>query len=175
MDGRFEEARPYLEEALGIFQEINNRRGVSLSLNQIGWLIAYIGDYDKAKSLFDRFLSLGRELGYQQRIAAGLNALAYVSWYTDDYDAAEQGFRKSLKLAKKADLFSDHLVAAYIGLAHVMNSQNRYQEAVAYARQALALGSEYYLSIVHMLLGEATSAMGNVTAGRKHFRDAARP
>ena len=72
------EATRGAEEALGIYRELGDLRGVVGQLNNLGVNRRFIGDYEGARYWLEQSVSTCRELGDRAAIASALSNLADV-------------------------------------------------------------------------------------------------
>jgi predicted ATPase/DNA-binding SARP family transcriptional activator len=92
---------PSCQEALTIFQEIGDRRGIALSLRELAGVARGQGDYGAARQLFRESLAMFRELGNQKEVATSLHALGYVAFILGEYEVAKELYQESLVLYRE--------------------------------------------------------------------------
>lgn len=92
------------EEALTLFNEINDRPGLAWGNNQIGELSRLMGDYVRARKAYETSLDICRETKNRRREAIALINLTYVAQHMEDYPQAETYALDGLALLYDLDL-----------------------------------------------------------------------
>ncbi len=87
--GNHEGARRGFERAMELRAELDDRRGMSVAINNLALLELDDGDFARAQQLFEQALAIKREFGEQRSVAIGLANLADVLIRTGQWDAAE--------------------------------------------------------------------------------------
>jgi predicted ATPase/Tfp pilus assembly protein PilF len=88
--GNTEAARLGFQTAMRLRQELGDRRGVSVAINNMALLELDAGNTGRARELLEEALQIKREFGEQRSIALGLANLADVLIRSADWDAAER-------------------------------------------------------------------------------------
>src|SRR5439155_323674 len=88
MQGDYAAARSLHQEALAIWREFGDRRGIAACLQNLGIVDYNLGDYASARSLYEESLEIKRELGDRQGVAGSLNDLGNVAFHQGDYESA---------------------------------------------------------------------------------------
>ena len=78
VDGDYETARSYYEESLAIRRELEDERGVAVSLINMGYVAYHKGAYREAKKLFEESLAMFQHLESTRGIIDCLDGLAGV-------------------------------------------------------------------------------------------------
>ncbi len=112
--GRYNEARPLLEEALRV-RESNlgaSNLAVGYSSTSLGLLEFRVGNFDEARDLFARALTICREaLGPEHSfVASNLGFIGAVHWRTGDYRSARAAFEESLEIFRAIGMEDDPTV-----------------------------------------------------------------
>lgn len=94
-------AKSFLEEALALWHEIGDQKGVAASLCSLGNLALGQSDCAEARRLYVESLALFREQGNQSGVFGVLNNLACLALAEADYGAAEVCLEECLALARK--------------------------------------------------------------------------
>lgn len=88
--GRDDEARPLIQKALGLFDEVKNQRWQAVALVNLGMIEHSASRYAVAESYFRRALKLYKEIGDRRGIGEALNRLGgTVYWYGKYQEALE--------------------------------------------------------------------------------------
>ncbi len=94
---RAQEGLAILEEAIGLFEQLQDMAGLSWAYNQIGELSRLVGDYEKARQGYEKSLEVCRKTSNRRREAISLVNLGYVDQHQGNYAQAEiytlQGIR----------------------------------------------------------------------------------
>jgi tetratricopeptide (TPR) repeat protein len=98
--GDYPEARSLHEEALALYRELGDQRGVAACLDNLGNVAGDQGDYLGARSLHDEALALIRGLGDQRQCASCLERLARLA-------AAQGRHRRGARLLGAAEALRD--------------------------------------------------------------------
>ncbi|HEY1460667.1 MAG TPA: tetratricopeptide repeat protein [Casimicrobiaceae bacterium] len=99
--GRYDEARPLLEQGLEIAREIGDLRRVAAILQALGLAALGQGDRVAARAHFEEAVALARQRGIKREIAAALNALAQLHRVDNALDVAEPLFDQVVALARE--------------------------------------------------------------------------
>jgi len=109
--GRFDEARPLLEEALTLREEYLGpiHAEVADSCVSLGWLDYWAADYGEARSLFERAVSVYEEaLGPGHwAVASSLGFAGGAYLRTGEYDSARAAFERSMEILRKGGMEDD--------------------------------------------------------------------
>ncbi len=133
-------AEEHFESALSLFQELGNRRKVVDLLSNLGVISEAYGDYDTALGRYQKALEVAREVGYRDGEIIFLTNRGGVQVGLQNYAAAEADLREAIQLAGAAGSYV--LPQTYGYLAEACVGQQKSEEALAAAQQALALGWE---------------------------------
>jgi tetratricopeptide (TPR) repeat protein len=186
---KFEAALPFYEQALAIYQELNDLIGVSSTLGELGGIYANLGDAAQFKQYTEQALSIRQKLGDRIGSAVYMRGLAEIALATGDLTQAEQFGRESLAIFREfgnqwgiyegvavltstfpsilrgdADLVAtENLIAEAQTLAH------RYNYQVGVARTLMLQG---YLAARHADYGKALqlAEIGCTTAAEDPFQ-----
>jgi tetratricopeptide (TPR) repeat protein len=97
--GDYEEAVFRHGQALALYRETDDTRGIALSLDNIGIAFVYQEEFEKAVSFLEESLALARGLGDRILLTAILNGLAEVARYQGDYARAQALNEETLAVA----------------------------------------------------------------------------
>ncbi len=95
--GRYEEARPLLEQALAGFEAAADRHGAGHARVYLGEVFTCLGDAANARPALDA--SLAADLTFDQRVTSELN-LAWIAYYDRDWAAVESRLGQLLSRAE---------------------------------------------------------------------------
>lgn len=94
---RYDEGVGYTDEALAIFQKLDDKPGIAYTLNVLGELARLAGDYDRAREAYEQCLAMVLETGEVVRRDMMLSNLAFVAYQKGDYEQARDLFAASMK------------------------------------------------------------------------------
>ena len=144
MYGKYVEAEPLYQRALGIFQQAygDEHLEVASTLNNLGVLHRMHGQYAEAEPLLKRSLAIKeKQLGATHpEVALGLKNLAVLYQSDGRLELAEQAFRKALAVREKA-LGVEHpeVAKGLDDLAGLLRKAGREKEADALQARAAAI------------------------------------
>jgi diguanylate cyclase (GGDEF)-like protein len=163
--GRFAEG---LQEALVALEILGSNQDVQWLCklyNNLGLVYDGLGDRPQAMAWLLKQLELSQGLGNKQQEATALHDLGFMTYET------EQGrgyFQKALEMFREAgDLWG--VALANINLAEGYLNQGNYQEALRYARDAIAV-DEHEGEAVEKAFTAHT--LGNIYAAQKNYGEA---
>ena len=99
--GRYDEARPVLEEGLAIAREIWNVRSVADILQPLGLAFLGLGDRPGARAAFEEALDLARKRAGRRDVAAALNGLAQFHRIEGALDLAEPLYEQVVAIVRE--------------------------------------------------------------------------
>ena len=174
--GRPEEARPHLQDALRLFEELGEQAGQSHAHNYLGLTFHTRERYREALTHMQQAVDLARAHGgYQRGLAAALNGLGWVHALLGNAEEAIAYSQQSLALFQDlGDRWGEAATLDSIGYAH--HHLGHHQEAVRYFEQALAidrdLGDLYSQAGDYDHIGVALHAAGSTTQARSNWQRA---
>ena len=137
------QALPHYQRALALFEEIGHSPWIAITLNNIGWAAANLGDYEYAQECCEK--ALGMLQGERPQDPYGLGVLtdtlgfiaAGMGRYRDAIDYYEQA--RAYHAANKDTYFDaetlDHLGHPYLALGEVDQARAVWQEAARLYRE----------------------------------------
>jgi predicted ATPase len=139
--GDYEAAEVYMEEALPIFQQLNDKRGIATALNELGAIALGRGRLADARQLFEQSLAIKRKLGDDWLIANSIGNLGLVAGYQNDYASAYTLHQESLALYRALNEMGD-MAIAMSNLGYVAMHLGKLDEAQARQAESLRLFDE---------------------------------
>jgi len=100
--GDYGRAALLVEESMGLFQELGDKRGRAAALNIRGIVAKLQGNYAYSVTLYEESISLQRELGNKRGIAVALNNLAAISQEQGNYKRALELGEESLAIKRES-------------------------------------------------------------------------
>ena len=77
-----------LQEALRIYRDLEDERGVASALQVLGSISRERGDYEQAEAYHEESLATWRRLGEEREVARSFNYLGLVAWLRGEHDRA---------------------------------------------------------------------------------------
>ena len=174
--GRLDQARPHLQHALRLFEELGDQAGQSHAHNYLGMTFRIQERYGEALKHMQQAVNLVRAHGgYPRGLAAALNSLGWVHALLGNAQQALAYSQQALALFQDlGDRWGEAAALDTIGYAH--HHLGRHQQAAGYFEQALAidreLGDLYSQATDYDHLGDALHAAGNTTQARHAWQQA---
>jgi tetratricopeptide (TPR) repeat protein len=172
--GRPDEARPHLQDALRLFEELSDQAGQSHAHDYLGMTFHTEERYGEALIHLQQAVDLARAHGgYPRGLAAALNSLG---WFHALLGNAEESLiysQQSLALFRDlGDRWGEAAALDTIGYAH--HHRGHHQQAASYFEQALAidceLGDLFTQATHYDHLGDALHAAGHTTQARNNWQ-----
>lgn len=126
---QYESARAYAQEALSIFEALDDERQVATGLNELGVVAMYEGDLASARELLERSLAIKRSLDDDRLTAASVGNVGSVASYAGDYVDAYALHSESLALYERTEDQMGTAIATS-NLAHAAMHLGRLDEAL---------------------------------------------
>ncbi len=172
---RIDEARPHLQHALRLFEELGDQAGQSHAHNWLGRTFDTQEHYEEALTHQQQAVNLARTGGYQGGLATALNSLGWIYALLGNDEQALTYCQQSLGLFRRiGDRWGEADTLDSIGYAH--HNLGRLQQAVCYFEHALAidreLGDLYCQATDYDRIGDALHAAGNTTQARNAWQQA---
>ncbi len=134
------EGQTVLEKVLAASEEMVTSARAE-ALRDLGYLLAYLGEYQQAEKSCEESLALSRQLGDPSGAAWGRYALGLVAFDQDEYSRAHALLQEALTFFREAgDPLGGHFVLGHLTL--VYTQQGEYVQARACAEESLALAKQ---------------------------------
>jgi tetratricopeptide (TPR) repeat protein len=138
---RYSEALPLYEQSLALRQEIGDRAGEGITLNNIGNIYTAWGDYDTALSYLEQSLAIARELGAQKEEGASLVSIGLIYDARGDYDTALKYLEQSLDIHQEVgNRLMEGTTLSNMGA--IYHARGDYDTALKYLEQSLTIFRE---------------------------------
>jgi eukaryotic-like serine/threonine-protein kinase len=147
MVGRYDRARPLLEEALAIKRQRHreDHEDVAENLMWLGEVLRARGEDTAAESALREALAIRRRLFGTRHflIARSLNSLGFLQRNRGDFIEAERTYREALAMERATAATPSHVLNnALNGLGASLFGQGRYPEAEQILREAVTVGRQ---------------------------------
>jgi Tfp pilus assembly protein PilF/predicted Ser/Thr protein kinase len=175
-EGKYEEARSYLEQALAIRERVlgPDHPSVAASLINLGNVAVEEAKYDDARGYYERALAIHEQaLGPEHpHVAVSLNNLGGVAAKHGKLEEARAYFEQALAIYEKAlGLEHPHVAASLNNLGNVAWTQGKHEDARGYHERALAI-REKVLGPEHPDVAESFNNLGVVALALGKHEDA---
>ncbi len=147
-------------EALTLYRELGDKRGIAFALNNLGVQALAQGEYRQAAALYEESLARYRELDDRRWIAYVLNNLGVVAQYQGDYRRATRLYQESLEIRRELG-DRQRIADVLYNLGEVAHFQGDLRRAAALYQESLELRRELgaKVGIALCLAGLASVAM----------------
>ncbi|MDQ3110128.1 MAG: tetratricopeptide repeat protein [Bacteroidota bacterium] len=136
--GKYNDAEPYMEEALRLYSSIHDSTGLASVYVVYGQIEKDRGNYDRALSLLFTGLEIAEKKKDDKNIARMMNNIANVYVGQDKLDDAITFYEKSLAYKKKLGL-KEEIGNTYGNIGVVYFEKKNYVKALEYYRLALPM------------------------------------
>jgi predicted ATPase len=136
-----ETGRMYLEQALAINQELDDKPGLAFILRQLGNLSTFANKPEKSKIHLEESLRLAREIGDLPAVASALDSLGFATFESGDLETALTIFEEALEVSKQlGDSLMEAMVLSHSG--HVYSELENYRTVQEIGGRALVIARE---------------------------------
>lgn len=160
--GRFTEAKPYVESAGELYREIGEPRGLSFNLYHRGIIARYEGDLDESRRLYEESQRLAGRLGFRDTLANATNALGDLERHAGNLERARECYRDAFDLWSAIGASGANVSS--INLAITMVQAGDFDDAEALL---MPLAEQLQRENAGMQLTFALAAMLPIHAGRR--------
>ena len=145
-----------LHESLGLCKQLEDGRGIGLTLGHLGWLADLQYDVHAARSFLEESIVILQEHGNKNVLATAIHELATVARHEGEYEQARMLYEKGLMLRREScdvrgianSLGSLGLLS--LDLGEWSRAEPLLQESLAILRQ---LGAKFYVALTLFHLG----------------------
>jgi predicted ATPase/DNA-binding SARP family transcriptional activator/DNA-binding CsgD family transcriptional regulator len=140
--GDYRQATVLHGEALTLYKELGDERGVAFALMCLGVQALEQGDYERAKPLFEEALASSQQLGDERTSAYTLHNLGEVARFRGEYGQAKTRGMEALAMFREMDdKWCVARTLSWLGMVTVYKSDDR-EAAAGFLREGLALNRE---------------------------------
>ena len=170
--GSYDVAIEYYLKALETAQEINFKKGLSRSYNNLGITYFDQGSYEKSIESYFKALNIHEELGDKRNMAACYTNIGLVHSAEGSYEKAIEYFQKALKIYE--DLGDKRGISiCYINFAMVYQKKNIKDKVIEYNNKAInlfeELGNKRGLSNSYHNIGELYLIEGSFIKAAEYY------
>src|SRR6266576_2305538 len=144
------------EEAVTLAREAGDDFVLAIALNNLGGVMALLGENERAAAYFEESLEVRRRIGDLSRIALSLTNVARMALQEGQTTKAATMFAEAAEIATAIG-DKRHILFALAGLGQVAYREERWEVADTHARESLRLAQELgmKLPVVEAILGVA--------------------
>jgi predicted ATPase/DNA-binding SARP family transcriptional activator/DNA-binding CsgD family transcriptional regulator len=134
-------AEACLEEALALYEELEDRAQVAECLASLGWVTQNLGEATRATSLFEESLAIGRQVDHVRHLPFALTGLAWIAAEDGDLDRTRRLHEEALALFRElnssVEVSGTLFMMGYLELAHGNDERatTLLEEAIAGSRE----------------------------------------
>jgi len=165
----------YAQQALNLAQKLNWKRGMAVSLKNIGSACDDMGNNSDALVYYGRALNIFSSIDDKSGVSACYNNMGLVYRTLGNFSEALKNHFASLKI-KEAIGDKNGIALSYNNIGVVFNAQKNYDEALKNHRAALAirlsLGNKRGIASSYGNIGNVYQAQGNNTEALKNYTEA---
>jgi predicted ATPase len=158
--GEYAEARPLLEEALRLYEQLGDRAGAASCLAGLGWVEGWIGEPEEAVRLCERAVALARTANEPWVLADALNNLGCAFSDAGARSDARRAHEEALELRER--IGSGSGIASSCGnlgeLARVDGAYDEAAELLARSAGIAAEHGEWWLQAANLVIAAEIAA-----------------
>jgi predicted ATPase/class 3 adenylate cyclase len=117
-EGRFDEARTFIEQAKSIREPFGLGRGLQSTVHNLGLLAMAQGDYGRARPELESSLAMSKELGSEEQIANSLCDLGFAELGDGRLDHARARFGEAVESATRLG-WKENVAYCLVGLSAI--------------------------------------------------------
>ncbi|MCX6305642.1 MAG: tetratricopeptide repeat protein [Bacteroidetes bacterium] len=155
--GDFKNCLSDFYSAFTIFQRLDDKEGMILSLNSLGSFCYQQGNDDKAIIYFNKSLAMARKLNRSDLIANVQNNIALIHVNRNEIGPAIDCYNEAIERNQASGQIF-RLALNYMNLANIYLNEKQYDRFMNYYNKATDIfrktGSIYQLSVCYMNMGE---------------------
>jgi predicted ATPase len=156
-------ARPLLEDAIGLWQQLGDTEEEALTLEALAWSYFWVGENEAGREVGERALLLQKELGNERLVNRARLTVCQIVVAIGDVDTATALATESLAVATaQEDAWSLHLAHHFLADCAVIardypTAHDRYQRSL---RAAMAIGNRTETSLEIQGVAMALAGLG---------------
>lgn len=131
----------YTKKALKISEELKDQNKIGSSLNHLGDLYWYSGDYTSASTCYFKALKIFEGQNDMSAISDCYRNIGWIYQGQDNYDLTIQYYKKALDINLKYG-YKRKLISNYDDLGIVEKLKGNYKEAIVFCKKAISLSKE---------------------------------
>ncbi len=168
-----DKAIEFTQKALKVRQRIEDKAGIATSLNVLGVIYYYQGDYLTSIENHFKAMKMREEVGDENKMATSYNNISLVYLALEDYDTALEYLNKALVIrTKKHNNKGSAIIKGNIG--DIYSRMGKYDKAISYLNDALLTnkktGNKISEAGVYLIFAKIYMEMNNNTAALDNYK-----
>ena len=163
------------EEAIKLYEQLNNQKGQADALYKLSVTYIELGKYKEAQSALSEAQKLHETVQDMAAVGGDITKLAVIETYQGNYDQALELSNKALKIQQAAGN-QNGIADALRNFANINIYQSNYKEASTYVQQALeisnAIDDKVGVARCYNLLGNIHWQQGNLDEAMEQYQKA---
>jgi tetratricopeptide (TPR) repeat protein len=168
--GDFVAGQQRADDAIALYREMGDKRGVLSSLTVRGNAARNAGSFDTAKACFEESRALARELGLVEDVAVAVSNLGGLALVQEEYEPARSLYEESLAISREVGR-EDAEALALANLGYIALRTQRPQDAASLLADGLEISTRlgFRATTISCLvtLAAATAALGDPEAAAR--------
>lgn len=172
LEGNFEKARNYCEEAVKLYHSSGDKKGISGMYNNIGNSFSEEGKYALSLEYYLKSLNIRESINDEKGMAASYNNIGILYLDQSNFSESIVYLKKSLAIREKLD-DKKGIASSYNNIGNVYSRQKNFNSAIENYQMALKSrlenGDKLGASETHNNLGAAYDEIRNFDLALKHY------
>ncbi|GAB4162990.1 MAG: hypothetical protein Fur005_22100 [Roseiflexaceae bacterium] len=174
--GQFQEARDLLSNALGLHQQLGDRRGQLPALINLSWIVHELGDWGASEQFLNRGIDIAHTIGARSEEGFLLSSLSnLMCHHYGDLDRAINLAHASLQIGKQINNYTCQIIAM-ANIGSFLAQDEQYAAAQPWVEQALAItqqiGEQRLEGFVQLTSGHIATEPGQFAQAEQHYATA---
>ena len=131
----------YAQKAYSISEEIDNKKGILNSMNNLAWSYLRITDYKMAMEFAVKAKELAEELNLVKELSKSLYIIGIIYIELGAFDKSAEYFFESLKLSEQIN-DKEEIGKIFSGIGSINLEQKNYEKALEYYFKSLKIAKE---------------------------------
>ena len=174
LQGDYATAEIRHREALAIWKQLGNSRGIARSLNSLGSIASSRGELSAARRSYEEALSIARGLGDRRSVSMNLHGLGTVAYAAGDYAAAQALLEECVSISR--DIGAWRAAIALSELGNVKQARGDLEAARCLLLEGLeghrALGDRPGIAKTLIALATVLHDSGDTSAAKNYLKEA---
>jgi len=150
---RYDKAIEYYMKAFTISKKVNNKHGIAISLNGMGYVNKLQSKNKEALALFKETLEIYKTINDQKGLAESLNHIGDIQFSFKNDTKALDYYKQALKINKEIDL-PIGIGKSLLGIAKVYAQRKQYKEALEMALKVEEIGVTHQFIVIQREIKE---------------------
>ena len=168
-----DKAIEFTQKALKVRQRIEDKAGIATSLNVLGVIYYYQGDYLTSIENHFKAMKMREEVGDENKMATSYNNISLVYLALEDYDTALEYLNKALVIRTKThNNKGSAIIKGNIG--DIYSRMGKYDKAISYLNDALLTnkktGNKISEAGVYLIFAKIYMEMNNNKAALDNYK-----